>query len=133
MKVIAFDSWTGGVRNFKRLIKPFNSRGIDFFVLHTESYSDAAISPEQVIDNVLYRDITHYGSLDPLDIVSLEKPDLVLFLSTDTFAHRAVNRFCLFLGIPTIHLYHGILSVQFLVSGKPQFKSGFLSWIFFIT
>jgi hypothetical protein len=131
MKVIAFDSWIGGSKNFARLISPLSDLGIRFFVVHIESWSGSTISPEIVVDGALYRDVSYYGKLDPLDIISLEMPDLVLFLSTDTFAHRAVNRYCHFHHIPTIHLYHGLLSVQSLVPGLPQFKTG-LSWLFFV-
>src|SRR5262249_34419016 len=41
-----------------------------------------------------------------------EQPDAVVFLSVDTFAHRAFNRYCRAAGVPTLNLYHGLVSVQ---------------------
>jgi hypothetical protein len=46
------------------------------------------------------------------EILEKEEPAAVLFMSVDTFSHRAFNRYCKKHAIPTIHLYHGVVSVQ---------------------
>ena len=40
-------------------------------------------------------------------------------MSTDTFAHRAFNRYCRYRKVPTIHLYHGLVRVQAVDDGLP--------------
>jgi hypothetical protein len=58
------------------------------------------------------RDISFYNGLSINDIFKIEKPEAVVFLSTRSFVHQAANIYAMNLGIPTLHLYHGLVSVQ---------------------
>lgn len=112
-KVIGFDSWTGGAQNFERVASALAARGVEFLVVHIGSWGgDAGRAEQEQVGAVRYRDIRAYGSNRLDDVLAAEQPDAVLFLSTDTFAHRAFNRLCRRRGIPTLHLYHGLVSVQ---------------------
>jgi hypothetical protein len=112
MKVIAFDGWTLGSSHLKRLVPFFNEEQIDFFLIHLGSWGNEIGRPsEEVIDNLLVRDISYYTSQDFNAILDIEKPDAVLFLSVDAFAHRALNRYCLQRGISSFHLNHGLITV----------------------
>lgn len=112
-KVIGFDSWTGGSFNFERLVAAFRSRGVDFSVVHIGSWGGDPGRPQQeTVGELRYTDIKAFGSNRLAEIIRREKPDAVVFLSTDTFAHRAFNRYCRQHGIPTLNLYHGLVSVQ---------------------
>lgn len=112
-KIIAFDSWTGGVVNIERLVTAFKENGLDLFLIHIGSWGhDLGRPPEENIGNLLVRDISYYGGLSFKEILLRERPAAVLFLSTQAFAHRAFNRYCRQLGIPTVHLYHGVVGVQ---------------------
>lgn len=113
MKVIGFDSWTGGANNFERIAAAFQRHGIDFKVCHIGSWGgDPGRPVDETVGIVHYRDIRAYGRNRLGRILDVEGPDAVVFLSTDTFAHRAFNRLCKARGIPTLHLYHGLVSVQ---------------------
>jgi hypothetical protein len=56
------------------------------------------------------------------DILIKEKPSAVIFLSTRAFAHQALNRYALSLGIPTCHLYHGLVNVQAVDLGDKAYR-----------
>jgi hypothetical protein len=112
-KVIAFDSWTGGVPIIEPLVEAFARRGLELFLIHIGSWGhDTGRPREERMGRLLVRDISYYGSMTFKDILEQERPSGVLFFSMQAFAHRAFNRYCGLLGIPTLHAYHGIVLVQ---------------------
>lgn len=120
IRVLGFDGWTMGIHHYSRLMEAFAARNIDFSLLHLGSWGDeTGRKQEELIDGVPVRDISFYKKYDFDEILDIEQPDLVLFLSTETFAHRAFQRFCRKKNIPTIYLYHGMCGV-FLVDGKRE-------------
>lgn len=122
-KVLFFDSWKGGVHNFIRLNEAFDQASIDSLLVHLCSWgNEEIIVKEELVNNLLVRDISYYPDSNFKKILEREKPDLVLFLSTHTFAHRAMIRYCDFLGIPTINLYHGFVRVQAVDTNKNPYK-----------
>jgi hypothetical protein len=118
-KVIAFDSWTEGAMNIERLVDAFAERSLDLFLIHIGSWGhDKGRSKEEMIGRLRIRDIGYYGRMSFKEILELERPAAVLFLSMQSFAHRAFNRYCAQIGIPTLHLYHGFIGVQSTVSKR---------------
>jgi hypothetical protein len=112
-RVIAFDSWTQGAHHIERLVPAFREKGLEILLIHIGSWGHDPMRPrEENIGNLLVRDVSYYNSMSFRDILLHEKPCAVLFLSTTAFAHRAFNRYCMQLGIPTVHLYHGLVRVQ---------------------
>jgi hypothetical protein len=112
-KIICFDSWTQGSVHFKRLVEPFNNAGYSLLLIHLGSWGHEIDRPtEEVIDGLIIRDISYYQKKSFVQIIKAEQPSGVLFLSIQAFAHRAFNRACKFLNIPTLHIYHGIINVQ---------------------
>jgi hypothetical protein len=112
-KVIAFDSWTGGANNLERLVDAFAERDLELLLIHVGSWGhDPGKQTEERIGKLRVRDIAFYGGKSLPQIIETERPDAVLFLSTQAFVHRAFNRYCARIGIPTLHLYHGIVNVQ---------------------
>lgn len=133
MKVIGFDSWTGGWRNFERVALACAQRGISFHVCHIGSWgSDPDRVHTEELGKVRYKDIRAYSTATLPGILEAERPDAVLFLSTDTFAHRAFNRLCRHEGIPTVHLYHGLVSVQEVGATTPAYKVNPLAQLRFV-
>ncbi len=131
-KVLFFDSWKGGIHNFKRLTNSFKSASIECLMVHLGSWgNEDELIVEEVFGNLTVRDISFYKNQNFKAILELEKPDLVLFLSTHTFAHRAVIRYCRFLSIPTINLYHGLVRVQDVDTSKGPYKASLLSYSLF--
>jgi hypothetical protein len=130
--VIGFDSWTGGAHHFARLVPAFKARGLDLKLLHLGSWAGGPSSPHhEVISGVPVRDISTYRGKNFLQIIDSENPEAVIFLSVDTFAHRAFNRYCRYRGIPTLHLYHGLVRVQEVDNLKP-YKVNILSQSVFV-
>lgn len=132
MKVLGFDSWTGGAHHFERLVNAFNANGIDLMLLHLGSWADDPGRPhEERIGALPVRDIAFYGGASFDEILDRERPDAVLFLSTRTFAHRAFQRYCRQRGIPTVHLYHGLMRVQPVDGQAVAYKPNPLSYLRF--
>jgi hypothetical protein len=112
-KILGFDNWVGGAHHFERLVKPFAEQGLDLQLLHLGSWGNDVGRPvEETMGALKIRDISIHGSASFPDVLRRETPDLVLFMSTDTFSHRAFNRYCRQANVPTMHVYHGIMSVQ---------------------
>lgn len=119
-KVIGFDSWTGGSFNYARIAQELASRGCTFLVVHIDSWNGKRSQPAvQYVDGVEYRDISFYGTNNLEAVLHAESPEAVIFLSVDTFAHRAFNRLAKKNRIPTMNLYHGLITVQSVDSGRP--------------
>ena len=111
IKVLCFDSWTVGSYHYVRLIEEFKKNHIEMLLLHLESWGGQKTAIGQDIDGLKTRDISYYRGKSFSQILDTEQPDLVLFLSTETFAHRAFQRLCHFKRIPTINLYHAVIGV----------------------
>ena len=111
-KIIGFDSWTGGISHFQRLITPLKLKKIDFTLVHISSWGGYEFKKESYIEDVLCRDISFYKNSNFENVFIEEKPAAVIFLSTDVFAHRAFIRYCKKLSIPTLNLYHGLHGVM---------------------
>lgn len=122
MKVIGFDSWLGGFRNFKRLHSDFKFHGIDFNLIHLSSWANIPYT-EKSYDGLKSTDISTYKTVDFDKILKFERPDLVIFLSTDVFAHKSMIRACKRLNIKTVHLFHGLMSVLSVTEKASYSKS----------
>lgn len=111
--ILGFDSWTGGAKKYARLLPALEAQGYTLILVHLGSWgADVGRPLSEYIDQLEVRDINYYGSLNFEQILLKESPSAVLFLSNDVFAHRAFNRYAIKQGIPTLRLYHGIVSVQ---------------------
>ncbi len=112
-RVFGFDSWTGGAFNFARLLPAFDERGMTLTILHIGSWGSDPNRPNlEKIGALEFRDVSFYAGKSFDEILDFERPDAIVLLSTQTFAHRAFLRYCKQRSIPTLHLYHGVVSVQ---------------------
>lgn len=113
--VIGFDSWTQGAHHYARLVDDLKKFGYRLILIHIGSWGHEKNCPkEQDLNGLTIRDIRYYSGMSFKDILILEQPAAILFLSTRAFAHQAFNRYAASLDIPTIHLYHGLVNVQAL-------------------
>jgi len=125
-KIIGFDSWTEGSFHYARLVNDFKERGFELKLIHLGSWGHDQGRPHQeIIDNLPVVDIAFYGKKNFLEILKEEKPDAIIFLSTEAFAHRAFNRYANELSIPTMNLFHGLIAVQAVETGTPNHYSFF--------
>lgn len=132
IKVIGFDSWTGGSRFYNRLVEPLKKRGFQLQLIHLGSWGVDRNRPvEEMIDLLPVKDISYYGRKSFLEIIDIEKPSAVIFLSTKTFAHRAFNRLCKMRHIPTINQYHGLMQTLDFDEDAP-YKINVIRQFFFV-
>ena len=111
--ILGFDSWTGGAHNYERLVNAFKENGFDLTLLHIGSWGgDIGRKPKETIGSLKVIDVNHYSGKSLLNILDDIKPEAVVFLSNDVFAHRAFNRYCRLRNIPTLRLYHGLVEIQ---------------------
>ncbi len=130
-KILFFDSWKGGIRNFYRLNSELQKIKLNPLLIHLSSWEkDFLGEKEEIVNGLLARDISYYKGLSFSEIIDIEKPDIVLLLSVNTFAHWAFVRLCNNKNIPTIFLFCGLLSVQ---SGQVKNTSSFeLNYVSFL-
>lgn len=123
-KIIGFDSWTAGYSHYSRLVNDLKLFDIELILIHIGSYGhDKGRKKEEVIEGLLTRDIAFYGDMSFYEILKIENPSLVLFLSTRAFAHMAFNNYCKILNIPTCHMFHGVINAQSINDNTIIYKS----------
>lgn len=124
--ILAFDGWTAARGKFIQILPALEKLQYRMVLVHVGSWGHDKDRPvEEIDEGLIIRDIAYYRDEDLREIVRAEKPDGVLFLSTRAFPHKAVNLYARQLGIPTIHMYHGLVSVQDFGSKQAVYRS---SW-----
>lgn len=119
--ILGFDSWVGGVSHYALIQNELTKLNLELQVLHIGSWGhNKYIEKKKIINGVTTVDVSFYNNMNLKSILKQTSPAAILFLSVDAFAHRAVIRYARTLGIPTINMYHGIISVQDYVSGVPD-------------
>lgn len=132
-KVIGFDSWTGGAGHFARLIPALEALDFQLQLVHLGSWGNEPECPKEChIGELLVRDIAFYGSNSLEKILDVEQPAAVILLSTDTFAHRAFVRYCQQREIPTLNLYHGLVSLTDITSKNSPYKVSYFSHAWYV-
>lgn len=112
-RVLGFDSWTRGAHHFERLIPALARRGVTLRLVHLGSWgNDPGRPSREQFGELEVRDIAAYGGASLQRLLDTETPDAVVLLSIETFAHRAMLRYCRQRSIPTLLLYHGLVNVQ---------------------
>ena len=121
--ILGFDSWTEGSHNYERLGQALADRGFELELLHVGSWGhDMDVPPSFERGGIQIYDIKTCAGRNFIDILKSKKPAAVLFLSTRSLAHQAMIVAAGHLGIPTIHLYHGVVSVQAGVEKPDAYK-----------
>lgn len=111
--ILGFDSWTMGSHHFSRLLPALAKRGMTLKLVHLGSWgNDLGRPSHEKIGDLNVRDISSYGSNSLETVLDAERPRVVILLSTETFAHRALIRYCEQRSIKTLLLYHGLVNVQ---------------------
>lgn len=122
VRILGFDSWTRGSHHFARLVDAFARRNATLRLVHLGSWGNDVGRPVQErIGGLPATDIAFYGNSFER-VLDVERPDAVIFLSTQTFAHRAFLRYCRQRGIPTLLLYHGLASMQVTNDKRGSFR-----------
>ena len=79
LKILGFDSWTGGAHHFERLLPALEALTIQLTLVHISSWgNEQKCLPERKINNLLTRDIAFYGSDSFERVLDTEMPDAVI-------------------------------------------------------
>ena len=126
--LLGFDGWTQGSVYFERLVPELEQRGYRLILIHLGSWGhDLGRPREEQIGRLTVRDISYYEGKGFREILEAEQPAGVIFFSTRSLAHQAFNLYCRFMRIPTVHLYHGLVTVQAVhAGGSGAFR---LNWV----
>lgn len=112
MKVLFFDSWTGGIHNFIPIASRLRERGIDSLLIHRGSWGDdPGRQLEETIGGLLCRDIRYYRTNLIYKAFKMERPDALVILTTRTFVDRSAILAARHLGIRSYYLMHGAINV----------------------
>ena len=118
-KIIGFDGWSGGIRHYSRFVNNPSYASHSFKLIHLGSWGAQPDAPEhEIVEGIDVYDISYYGKIGYFELLEIEKPDLVVFLSTHVFDHRAMLMVCRDKGVRTLHIFPGILGVLPLGRGS---------------
>ncbi|OSO90600.1 hypothetical protein B7O87_09270 [Cylindrospermopsis raciborskii CENA303] len=119
--ILGFDGWTLGSHHYQRLVQSLKDSGYRIKLIHFGSYGhDIRQQTSEFLGPLEVCDISHYKGKSVREILLEEQPKAVVFLSTQSFLHQAVNRYCQALKIPTLHLFHGFVTVQAVETSQPN-------------
>lgn len=109
LKILFFDSWTKGIHNFAPISADLKNRGIDSLLVHVGSWEHDKNRPlEESIQEVICRDIRYYKTNSIYTLLKIERPNLILILTTNYILDRSVILAARSLCIPSTFLMHGI-------------------------
>jgi len=108
-KVLYFDNWDKGYRNFLRLDVKFKEKGYDTILLHTSSLIDKDVVAEKQIEGLKLRDISYYRTKRLKKMILKENPSIIIMLNISFIIDRAIVKICKDLNISVFHLSHGKL------------------------
>jgi hypothetical protein len=108
-KILYYDNWDKGYRNFLRLDPIFKKKGYETLLLHTTSLIEPIQEIEREFEGLHFRDISYYPSLRLKKIIQQERPSAVVMLNLSFMVDRAIVKICKELQIKLYHLSHGML------------------------
>jgi hypothetical protein len=132
-RIVGLDSWTRGAHHFERLIPALARRGAALKLVHLGSWgNDSGRPARERIGGLEVRDISSYGGSSLERMLDAESPDALILLSIETFAHRAMLRYCRKRAIPTLLLYHGLVNVQVTSDRRGSYGPRLLAHAIFV-
>ena len=107
-KVVYFDYWTKGLKNFYFLDAELRAAHVDTMLVHLGSWRFPDQTKEERINDILCRDVSFYGSVFIYNALKAEKPDVVVTLNSTYLMDRAIVLACRALGIRVVFMMHGV-------------------------
>lgn len=109
-KILYFDYWTVGIKNFQRFDALLKKEGCETKLLHLASWKDIDAPLYQSIGGINCYDIKHYNTNSIFKVLKHEMPSVVVMLNCSQTTDRTVILACKKLGIKSIYLMHGSLT-----------------------
>ncbi|HRV55160.1 MAG: hypothetical protein KDD20_00560 [Mangrovimonas sp.] len=108
-RILYFDNWDKGYRNFLRLDSRFKERGYDTLLVHTSSWIRNDVEKEKTLQGLKFRDVSYYRTNRIKKIIKKEAPSAIVILNLSFILDRALVKICKDLGINLYYLAHGKL------------------------
>jgi hypothetical protein len=108
-KILYFDNWDKGYRNFLRLDAKFKENNCETVLLHTTSWGEKNTKKEKVVENLIFRDISYYNTCRIKKCILQEKPTAIIMLNLSFIIDRTIIKICKKLSIEVFYLSHGML------------------------
>ena len=119
-KILYYDTWDLGYRNFLRLDPSFKKRGFETILLHTSSLTRKKVETEKDIHGIQAKDISFYKTLRLKKVIKKENPDVIIMLNLSFLIDRAIVSICKKLNIQVYYLAHGKLIPTENISGTKK-------------
>lgn len=108
-KILYFDNWDKGYRNFLRLDSKFKNKGYETLLVHTTSWIEDKVEVEREFQNLKFRDVSYYKTNRIKKIIKQENPSAIIILNLSFILDRALVKICKELHINLFYLAHGKL------------------------
>lgn len=109
-KILYFDYWTIGIKNFQRFDGLLRKRGCETKLFHLASWKNIDAPFYQSIGGINCYDIKHYNTNSIFKVLKSEMPNAVVMLNCSQTTDRTVILACKKLGIKSVYLMHGSLT-----------------------
>lgn len=108
-KIIYFDYWTVGIRNFKFFDQNLKEKGFSTKLIHLNSWKGINEPHFQVIDGIECFDIRYFNTNLIYTVLEKEMPFAIVMLNCSFLTDRTLILSCKKLGIKSVYLTHGSL------------------------
>ena len=127
-KILYFDYWTVGIKNFKLFDDRLKSRGYQTKLLHLNSWRNIPGPAHDVIEGIDCFDIRYYNTIFLHRVLKKEKPVAVVMLNASFVTDRSIILSCKALGIRSIYLMHGALTREEFIEENIRTINQTLKW-----
>lgn len=106
-KILYFDYWTLGIKNFKLFDQLLKDNGCETKLLHLNSWRGIECSDHMEIDGISCYDIKYYKTKFLYKVLKIERPTAVVMLNASFITDRTIILACKKLRIKSIFFMHG--------------------------
>lgn len=106
-KILYFDYWTLGIKNFKLFDQLLKDKGCETKLLHLNSWRGITGPDYAEVDGIACYDISYYRTNLLYKILAIERPTAVVMLNASFMTDRTIIVACKNLGIKSIYFMHG--------------------------
>lgn len=108
-KILYFDYWTIGIRNFQFFDDKLKEKGYETMLFHLNSWRGVEGPEFQTLSGIDCYDIRYYKTNVIFNVLRKEMPAVVIMLNASLITDRTVILACKTLGIKCVFLAHGSL------------------------
>ena len=127
-KILYFDYWTVGIRNFKLFDEHLKARGYETKLLHLNSWRGLKSPVQEVIQGIECYDIKYYKTIYLHEVLRKENPLSVVMLNASFVTDRTIILSCKKLGIRSVYLMHGALTREEFIEENVKGINQSLKW-----